>query len=164
MVAFDGGNAMTSSHSVQNRTRTFARVMGPYLAIIAATAALRPTDMRAMLSRFEADPLWSWITGAFILLFGLMVIALHPYWRGAAAIIVSALGWLVAVKGLFLVAGPQTYFSMANSAVEAMSWWRSGAVVEVMIGLYLTYVGWGPVRTRSVPHPASSAPDLPRAA
>lgn len=155
---------MESSHQPQRRTRMFARVMGPYLAIIAVTAALRPTDMRAMLSGFEADPLWSWVTGAFILLFGLVVIALHPYWRGAPAIIVSALGWLVAVKGLFLIAGPRTYFSMANSAVDAMTWWRIGAIVEVAIGLYLAYVGWVPARTRPVSQPASSTPDLPRAA
>jgi hypothetical protein len=155
---------MTSSHPTQNRTRMIARVMGPYLAIIAASAALRPTDMRAMLLGFEADPLWSWVTGAFILLIGLMVIALHPYWRGAAAIIVSALGWMVAFKGLALVAGPQTYFSMANSAVQATSWWRTGAVVEVVIGLYLAYVGWVPARARPVSQPASSTPDLPRAA
>jgi hypothetical protein len=155
---------MTSSQQLQNRTRLFARVMGPYLAIIAAAAALRPSDMRAMLSGFEANPLWSWVTGAFILLFGLVVIALHPYWRGAAAIVVSTLGWLVAVKGLFLVAGSHSYFSMANSAIDAMVWWRAGAVVEVVIGLYLAYVGWVPARTRSLPQPASSTPDLPRAA
>jgi hypothetical protein len=155
---------MKPSHQPENTTRMFARVMGPYLAIIAGTAALRPTDMRAMLSGFESDPLWSWITGAFILLFGLVVIALHPYWRGTAAIIVSVLGWVVAVKGLLLVAGSHTYFSMANGAVDAMGWWRAGAAVEVLIGLYLAYVGWVPAKTRSVPQPAGSTPDLPRAA
>jgi hypothetical protein len=164
MTIFDGGSAMKGSQQSEYRTRMFARVMGPYLAIIAATAALRPTDMRAMLSGFESDPLWSWITGAFILLFGLVVIALHPYWRGAAAIIVSVLGWVVAVKGLFLVAGSHTYFSMANGAVDAMGWWRAGAAVEVLIGLYLAYVGWVPARTRPISQPASSTPDLPRAA
>ena len=39
-----------------------------------------------------------------------------------------------------------------------------GAAVEVVIGLYLAYVGWVPARTRAVPRPASSTPDLPRAA
>jgi hypothetical protein len=164
MTTFNGGSAMKSSQQSENRTRMFARVIGPYLAIMAATVALRPTDMRSLLSGFEADPLWSWITGAFILLFGLMVIALHPYWRGAAAIIVSAVGWLAAAKGLFLVAFPHTYLSMANSAVDAMGWWRAGAAVEVLIGLYLAYVGWIPARTRPASQPASSTPDLPRAA
>jgi hypothetical protein len=155
---------MRSSHQTQNTTRMFARVVGPYLAIIAATAALRPNDMRAMLSGFESDPLWSWITGAFILLFGLVVIALHPYWRGVAATMISVVGWVVAVKGLFLVAGSHSYFSMANSAVDAIGFWRAGAVVEVLIGLYLAYVGWIPARTRPASQPTSSTPDLPRAA
>jgi hypothetical protein len=155
---------MRSSHQTQDRTRMFARVVGPYLAIIAATAALRPNDMRAMLAGFESDPLWSWITGAFILLFGLVVIALHPYWRGVAATMISVVGWVVAIKGLLLVAGSHTYFSMANSAVDAIGFWRAGAVVEVLIGLYLAYVGWIPARTRPVSQPASSTPDLPRAA
>lgn len=155
---------MRSSHQTQDRTRMFARVVGPYLAIIAATAALRPNDMRAMLAGFQSDPLWSWITGAFILLFGLVVIALHPYWRGVAATMISVVGWVVIVKGLLLVAGSHTYFSMANSAVDAIGFWRAGAVVEVLIGLYLAYVGWIPARTRPVSQPASSTPDLPRAA
>ncbi len=155
---------MKSSHQAHDRTRVLARVIGPYLVIIAATVALRPTDIRSLLSGFEADPLWSWITGAFILLFGLMVIALHPYWRGVAAIIVSVVGWMVTAKGLFLVAFPHTYFSMANSAIDAVGWWRAGAAVEVLIGLYLAYVGWAPARTHPVSQPASSTPDLPRAA
>ena len=32
----------------------FARVVGPYLVIIAATAALRPIDMKALLSQIRS--------------------------------------------------------------------------------------------------------------
>lgn len=39
---------------------------------------------------------------------GLIVIILHPYWRGAAAITVSLLGWFTAIKGLALMAMPET--------------------------------------------------------
>jgi hypothetical protein len=155
---------MSSSEQSQRRTRMMARVVGPYLVIIAATAALRPTDMRTMTSQFEANPLWAWVVGAFILLLGLVAIALHPYWRGAAAILVSAVSWLVAIKGLFLVAFPLTYFSMTDSALDAVGWWRGGAVVEVLIGLYLAYVGWMPSRTRPESEEAGSTRDLPRAA
>ncbi len=141
-----------------------ARVVGPYLVIIAATVALRPTDMRTLTLQFESNPLWAWIVGAFILLIGLVAIALHPYWRGAAAILVSAVSWLVAIKGFFLVAFPLTYFSMTDSALDAVGWWRGGAVVEVLIGLYLGYVGWMPSRTRPEPEAVDSTQDLPRAA
>jgi len=155
---------MSSSEQSQIRTRMLARVIGPYLVIIAATVALRPADMRAMLSQFQANPLWAWVVGAFIMLLGLVAIALHPYWRGAAAILVSAVSWLVAIKGLFLVAFPLSYFSVANSAIDSVGWWRGGAVVEVLIGLYLAYVGWMPSRARPESHAVSSTQDLTRAA
>jgi hypothetical protein len=156
---------MTSSQQSQNSTGMFARIFGPYLVIIAGTAALRPTDMRSLLSGFESNPLWSWMAGAFILLFGLTVVALHAHWRGAVAIIVSVVGWLVVIKGMFLVAFPHTYLSMVDSAIGAMPWWRGAAVVEVLIGLYLTYVGWMPARSRPADHEATSKPkDLSHAA
>jgi hypothetical protein len=43
---------MKSSRSLENRTRMFARVIGPYLIAIAAAVVLRPNDMRTMLSLF----------------------------------------------------------------------------------------------------------------
>jgi hypothetical protein len=159
---------MESSNKPQTRTRMFVRVMGPYMAILAVIAALRPDELRVMLSKFEADPLMSWVAGVFTLLLGLVVVALHPYWRGGAAIIVSVVGWLVAIQGLLLVVGSHAYFAVASSAVDTMGWATAGAAAEVLIvlflGLYLSLVSWVPGRTRSVSQPVSSTPDLPHAA
>jgi hypothetical protein len=159
---------MKSSNQSQNRTQLFARVMGPYMAILAVIAALRPDDLRAMLSKFEADPVMSWVAGVFTLLLGLVVVALHPYWRGGAAVIVSVVGWLVAVQGLLLVIGSHAYFAVASSAVDNMGWATAGATAEVLIvlflGLYLTLIGWYPPRNRAVSQTASSSQDLSRAA
>ena len=153
----------TTSQPPQYRTRMFARVMGPYLIVIAAAAALRPTDMKTMLSLYEGNPLWAWVTGAFILLLGLVTVALHPYWRGAAAVIVSVMGWLITVKGLMLVTLPRSYFGVADSAINAVGWWQCGAVVYALAGLYLTYVGWFPQRDRKASR-SSRVADMPRAA
>jgi hypothetical protein len=48
----------------------------------------RASQMRTLASEFGANAVWAFVTGAFILLSGLTVIALHQYWRGAAAITV----------------------------------------------------------------------------
>jgi hypothetical protein len=152
------------SAQTEARTRMFARVLGPYLVVVTVTAVVRASDMRTLLSEFGANSVWTWVTGAFVLLSGLIVVALHQYWRGAAAIIVSVLGWLTALKGLFLLAFPQTYVSVADSAVDSLIWWRAGFVVMALIGLYLSYIGWAPASSRPTTRPASSTPDLPRAA
>ena len=155
---------MSSSQQSQARTRMFARVIGPFLVIVTATAVGRASDMRTLLSQFGANSVWPWVTGAFVLLSGLVVIALHQCWRGTAEAIVSVLGWLTAVKGLFLMAFPHTYLSAANSAVGATGWWVSSFIVMGLIGLYLTYVGWAPAPSRPAPQAAATTPDLPRAA
>ena len=154
---------MSSSQQIQARTRLFARVMGPFLAIITTTAVARGSGMRTLLTDFRATPVWPWVTGAFVLLSGLVVVALHQYWKGAAPIIVSLLGWLTTLKGFFLMAFPQTYLSFAGTAVDAGTSWRAGFIAMALVGLYLTYIGWVPAPSLPT-QPASSTPDLPRAA
>jgi len=140
---------MNASAQSQARTRLFARVLGPFLVIVDATAVARASDMQTLLSQFEANSLWTWVTGAFILLFGLTVVAAHPYWRGPAAIIVSVLGWLITLRGLLLFAFPRVFVSAANSMIGAQGWWVAACVVFALVGLYLTYVGWAPLDLRS---------------
>jgi hypothetical protein len=155
---------MNSSQQTQATTRMFARVIGPFLVIVTATAVARASAMRTLLTEFRANSVWPWVTGAFVLLTGLVVVALHQYWRGAPAIIVSVLGWLTALKGFFLMAFAQTYLSFASSAVDAVTWWRAGFIAMALVGLYLIFIGWIPAPSRPTAQPASSAPDVPRAA
>jgi hypothetical protein len=155
---------MDVSPQSQARTRLFARMLGPFLVIVDAAAVARANDMQTLLSQFEANSLWTWVTGAFILLFGLAVVAAHPYWRGPAATIVSLLGWLITLRGLLLFAFPQAFVSVANSMIGAQAWWVAACVVFGLVGLYLTYVGWGPLPDRSKTQAPGSTPDLRHAA
>ena len=64
-----------------------------FSSIVAATVVIRASHMRVLLAAFEASPIWAWVLGAFVLMGGIIIVALHPYWRGATAVIVSLLGW-----------------------------------------------------------------------
>ncbi|MCV7086995.1 hypothetical protein [Mycolicibacter hiberniae] len=153
---------MNVSEQPQARTQMFARVIGPFLVVLTAAAVFRAPQIWA--SDFSADPLWLWSTGAFTLLAGLIVVAFHPYWRGAAAICVSVTGWLTALKGLALVVFPDSSIASANLVMRAEGWARAAYVLFALIGLYLTYVGWVPPRDRPAPKPASGDRDLRSAA
>ena len=152
------------SQQSQTRTRLFARVLGPFLVIVDITAVARGSVSRAVLSEFVANPLWTWVTGSFVLLGGLTVVALHQYWRGAAAIIVSGVGWLVVLRGVLLLAFPQTFASIANSVTGTEVWWEVLCIAFALVGLYLTYVGWISGTSRPSSQAPRSAQDLPRAA
>jgi len=155
---------MSSSQESWIRTRMFARVLGPFFVIVSITAVARTSEMPALMSDFGENPLWSWVAGPFVLIGGLVMIALHSYWRSPAAVIVSISGWLVALRGLLLLAFPTAFMSMANSVIGMGALWRAVCIGFAAIGLYLTYVGWMPGSRRSAPQAASATPDLPRAA
>ncbi|MGO8771459.1 hypothetical protein, partial [Mycobacterium sp.] len=116
---------MDASPQSQTTTRMFSRVLGPFLVIADVTAIARASDMQALLSQFEANSLWTWVAGAFVLIFGLIVVAFHQYWHGAAAITVSVLGWLITLRGLLLLSFPTTFVSVSDSMVGAQGWWIS---------------------------------------
>ena len=139
------------------RTRMFARVIGPYFVIVSLTAALRAPDMQKVLSDFEASPVWPWFAGVFTLLLGLVVVALHSYWTDPPAVIVSALGWLLVLRGTLLLAFPAALMSAANAVIGTGPVWRIAYGLLVVLGLYLTVVGW----RSAVPRQASSHTSAP---
>lgn len=148
----------------QDRTRMFARVLGPFFTIVAIIVAVRAPDMRQMLSEFTASDVWPWVTGAFILMGGIAIVAFHQVWRGASAIIVSVLGWALVVRGTFLMAFPDTFASGADRIIGATVVWQAVYGVMALIGLYLAYVGWRPVRKDLQSGDARSDLNYPHAA
>ena len=137
---------MSTPEQAQIRTRMFARVLGPFFTIVPTTVAVRGSYMRTLFTEFKANPMWPWLFGAILLIFGLVIIAFHQYWRSPAAIIVSVVGWFLAIRGVLLLTVPQAY----DAAGDAI--YSSGASAGIWVvficlasaGLYLTYVGWKP--------------------
>lgn len=146
-------------------TRVLARALGPYLVLTTVTAITRASDMRLLLSQFASDPVWPWVTGALVLLTGLVVISVQPFERRAASIAVSVLGCLMALKGFMWLAFPAAAASMSETLLSATGWWQALLVLAGAAGFYLIYVGWRPTPARPTsPAESGRATDIPRAA
>jgi hypothetical protein len=150
---------ISSSVNPQTRTRMFARAFGPFFAIVPAIVAVRAgSQMPVLLKEFSGDPMWQWELGALLLIWGSVIIAFHQYWRSLAAVLVSLLGWFLAIRGILILAIPDVYDS-AGASLER------GALPVVraifgglsLVGLYLTYVGWV-----AKPAELAGAPDASR--
>jgi hypothetical protein len=156
---------MSTSEQSQIRTRMFARALGPFFTIVPTTVAVRGSYMRELFTEFKANPMWPWLFGAILLMFGLVIIAFHQYWRSPAAIIVSVVGWFLAIRGVLLLTVPSAYDAAGNAL------YSSGATAAIWVvficlaaaGLYLTYVGWRP-EPRTPKPMANATEDRPDAA
>ncbi|MDH7794924.1 MULTISPECIES: hypothetical protein [unclassified Beijerinckia] len=133
---------MSYSSSSPARTRAFARVLGPFLAIVTAVAAYRMPTMAAMFSDFFANGAVVWITGALLLLCGMIIIALHQYWRAPAAVLISLFGWLLVLRGAIVLVAPNLMIRGGEALMPHQTLLRLSFGLFTLIGLYLTYVGW----------------------
>ena len=132
---------MRAPRESQARTRAFARVLGPWLVIVPGIIALRAPAMGALASDFFKSDLFVWFAGALLVFGGLLIIAFHQYWSSVAAVMISLFGWILALRGVVLMAAPDLYERAAMST-GAISLVRLIFGTLVAIGLYLTYVGW----------------------
>lgn len=128
------------------RTRSFARVLGPFIVVVPAIVAIRAGNIGSQLSSFSADQMWPWLLGAVLFFSGLFIVAFHQYWRSVAAVIISLFGWFLLLRGFALLAVPQMIVNTAKSATEtsspALDVVRVGFGLLALCGLYLAYVGW----------------------
>ena len=132
---------MSATRESQAQTRAFARVLGPWLAIVPGIIALRAPAMGALASDFFKSDLFVWFAGALLVFGGLLIIAFHQSWSSVAAVLISLFGWILALRGVVLMAAPDLYERAAMS-MGAISLVRLIFGALVAIGLYLTYVGW----------------------
>lgn len=132
---------MPALQKSQARTRAFARIIGPWLVIVPGIIVLRAADMGALAAEFFKSDLFVWFAGALLLFAGLLIIAFHQYWSGVAAVLISLFGWVLAFRGLLLMAAPRVY-ERIGALLETVPLVRLIFGILVAIGLYLTFVGW----------------------
>ena len=133
------------THEAEERTRAFARVIGPFVASATVIVAIRLPDLAGLLDGLFANAVLPWILGAMMLISGLIVIAFHQYWYGFTAIAISLFGWFVALRGLTLMAFPTAIENGAAGTIDSPNLLLGARVFFFLLtalGLWFTYVGW----------------------
>jgi hypothetical protein len=126
------------------RTRALARIVGPYLIILAVTLFVRQGALATLLPAFMDHAPLVLATGAFTLMAGLAIIAAHHHWTGLGAIVISLIGIAAAVKGASLMIVPALGAEMTAAVVRSSSVLLVAAIVTLLVGLWLSFAGWRP--------------------
>jgi hypothetical protein len=133
-----------------SRTRAFARVIGPFVALATLIIAIRLPDLDGLLGDLFANAVLPWMLGAMMLAMGLIVIAFHQYWRGGAAVLISLFGWFVALRGLAMMAFPSAIETGAGGTLASPGLMLTARIffgLMTLMGPWLTFVGWRRVAT-----------------
>lgn len=138
------------------RTRAFARVIGPFVALATLIITIRLPGLTGLLDDLFGNSVLPWILGAMMLLAGLIIIAFHQYWRSVSAVLISLFGWFVALRGLAMMAFPTAIEAGAGQTIASPGLVLAARIffgLLTAMGLWLTYVGWFAPSTKPVADP-----------
>ncbi len=126
-----------------DRTRTAARIIGPYMLVMGLALLARGERLAAMLSGFTTDQPLALVTGAFTLLAGLTLTALHWRWRGPTAVAISLIGIAATLKGASLMIAPDLLVGATQEWTQR-PFITAVAMLQLMLGAWLSVAGWRP--------------------
>src|ERR1043166_3433693 len=121
------------------RTRTLARIVGPYFIIMGAVLLARADTMALMFPAFMENGALVLVTGAFTVMVGLVMIAAHHHWTSPAAIVLSIAGVAASVKGALLMLAPDIGGALSAMIARTPPVLTIAAAIMVLIGLWLSY-------------------------
>jgi uncharacterized membrane protein len=118
-----------------------ARLIGPVLVVLAIGLLTRQDAWRSMAKEFTASRPLLFLSGFMTLLGGLALVNTHNVWEGWP-VIITIFGWLALIGGIARMLFPETVVGISERMLNNKTYLTVAGIVEVLIGLWLCYVGY----------------------
>ncbi len=125
-----------------NITIVLAQIFGILLAVTGLSMLVNKKSMSAALTEAGQNQGFLWMLGFVALMMGAVFVVLSNVWNGGnMALVVTIIGWLILLKGIFILWFPSAAGSLYRKCTggTALVWW--GAIVFI-VGLVLLYKGF----------------------
>jgi hypothetical protein len=123
-------------------SKTIAGLIGPTLVALAAAMLLNFSSVPALAEQISRDAGLIFLSGILLFVAGLAIVRTHNIWAGGWPVLVTVLGWLAVLGGLFRVLFPTRFAAMAAAVGQSSGWLIAWAVVFLVLGAFLTFKGY----------------------
>jgi hypothetical protein len=120
-----------------------ARLLGPVLATVGIGMLTNQAVYREMTEQFLASFPFIYITGLLALVSGLAILNAHSAWTRDWRSVITALGWVLCLIGVYRIIGPQFVNFVGTAVIKQHSgfFWGTGGVL-LSLGGFLTFKGY----------------------
>jgi hypothetical protein len=125
------------------RTVFLSRLIGLYALIIAVAMIVHKAAMIEIAGELAQAPPLLLIGGMFTLLAGFAMVLLHNVWTGSAqAVVVTAIGWMMLIRGLVMVFVSPGGAAGIYEALRFDQLYYVYVAIPLVLGAYLAYSGF----------------------
>jgi uncharacterized membrane protein len=125
-----------------NATLFIARIFGISLIVITLTMLFKRDYFKNIMEDFSKNSAIIFTHGLFSLIIGLAIILTHNIWVMNWTVIITFFGWAGLVKGIWLIAFPDSISRFFEFYTKARVFPIIHAIGGLLFGIYLTYMGF----------------------
>lgn len=127
-------------------TLVLAAVIGPLMLVMGLAALFHGDRLVKMETEIRKSPALLFLWGFVTLLLGVLVTLYHNFWDTGLEMLVSAIGWIMVVKGVILMLMPEFAENISKAMLSDkggvktfMSVW---GIIVGALGLYMSYLAY----------------------
>jgi hypothetical protein len=119
-----------------------AQLIGPLLLVMGIGLVANADSYRDMAREFLASRALIYIAGLLAFVPGLAIVLVHNVWAFDWRLIITALGWLAVIGGIFRLVAPAQVQAMGSAMLARSGWLTGGGIAVGALGAVLTLVGY----------------------
>lgn len=123
-------------------TTVLAQVIGPIIGVIGLSLLLNKEFYQQIEQNLEKHKELAILGGILNLIVGLVIVINHNIWTLNAAGLITLTGWIALVKGLNIMLAPKLFYKLTRGMLCSKNMIPIAGAASVIVGAYLTYVGY----------------------
>ena len=119
-----------------------AKLIGPILLVAAIAMLANTKDLQELARGFMEDRPLIYFSGILAMLAGLAIVNNHNVWVANWPVIITLFGWASILGGITRMALPGVVRTVGGAMLENPAIIRVSGALWVLIGVWLSYVGY----------------------
>jgi len=119
-----------------------ARLIGPVMLVVGLAVFANPRGFRDMAEEFMASRALMFLSGLLLLPAGLAIVLTHNFWTADWRVLITLLGWLIAIGGALRLFGPLFVVQIGHAALKQPYFTSIAAAIWVVLGLLFCFFGY----------------------
>jgi hypothetical protein len=119
-----------------------AQLIGPLFLVMGLGMLIDGEGYRGMAREFLASRALIYIAGLMAFLPGLAIVLLHNVWAFDWRLIITLLGWLSLIGGIFRLLLPSQVTAVGTAMLARRNFLVGGSIAALALGAILTVIGY----------------------
>ena len=119
-----------------------ARIIGVVYLVMGLSLLFNKEMYNKLMAELKQSGLSKMFMGLLAIVLGMLIVNTHNVWEWTYQGLITFIGWVVLLKWVAMLLWPKQVLNWSDKMSKGSGWRNAALVFSLVVGLYLTYVGF----------------------